>query len=67
MALIVLVVVPGILAPLALHFRPGWLREGWRHNRLVAGAVLVLVGGFFLRVIVLLASDTIHVRHAGLF
>ncbi|MBX6363844.1 MAG: polysulfide reductase NrfD [Gemmatimonadetes bacterium] len=61
--LLVLVVGLGILVPLALHFRPAWFREAWARRRIVAGAVLVLVGGFFLRVVVLLASASIGVPH----
>lgn len=59
--LLVLVVGLGILVPLALHFRPAWFREAWGRRRIVAGAVLVLVGGFFLRVVVLLSSESIGV------
>lgn len=66
LALLLLVVVPGIIIPLVLHFRPVWIRERWRSNRLVTGAVLVLVGGFFLRVVTLISSETIHGPHTGM-
>lgn len=65
------VVVLGILVPLALHWRPGWMeripgrrgRQRWLTDRKLTAAVLVLVGGFLLRLSVLLASEGIeHVR-----
>lgn len=65
-ALLLLVILPGILIPLVLHFRPVWVRERWRTHRIVAGAVLVLIGGFFLRFVTLLSSETIHGPHSGL-
>lgn len=65
LALLLLVVFLGILVPLVLHFRVNWLRESWRGNRVVTGAVLVLVGGFFLRLLTLLASETVHAPHTG--
>lgn len=61
----------GILVPLALHWRPGWIeripgrrgRQRWLTDRKLTSAVLVLVGGFLLRLSVLLASEGIeHVR-----
>ena len=58
--LLLFVIIGGILLPLALHFRPGWVVARWRSRRLVVGAVLVLVGGFLLRFVMLLASETIH-------
>lgn len=66
-ALLVLVVILGILLPLALHFRPSAFGESWNRRSIVAGALLVLVGGFFLRVIVLAASEAIQPPHAGLW
>jgi formate-dependent nitrite reductase membrane component NrfD len=65
-ALLLLVVLLGILIPLVLHFRPVWVRERWRTHRVVAGAVLVLIGGFFLRFVTLIASETIPAPHTGL-
>jgi protein NrfD len=59
-ALLGLVVILGILLPLALHFRPTAFTERWRSRRLAAGAVLVLIGGLFLRLIVLGASESVH-------
>lgn len=64
--LFVLVILLGILIPLALHFRPLWVREQWRRRNVVAGAVLVLIGGFFLRFVTLLSSETIHAPHTGI-
>jgi formate-dependent nitrite reductase membrane component NrfD len=64
--LVVLVVFAGILVPLMLHFRPAWFSERWRSRRLVTAAVLVLIGGFFLRFVTLLSSETIHVPQSGL-
>ena len=63
--LLVFVIVPGVLMPLAMHLRPGWLGEPWRARRVALGAVLVLVGGFMLRLVMLLASETIHGPHSG--
>ncbi len=64
--LLVFVVFLGILLPLALHFRPHWWSETWRLRRLVLAPVLVLIGGFFLRLVTLLASETIHAPQSGL-
>ena len=64
--LFVLVILLGILVPLVLHFRPLWVREQWRRRNVVAGAVLVLIGGFFLRFVTLLSSETIHAPHTGI-
>lgn len=59
------VVVAGILVPLALHWRPGWF-DRWRRmtaDRKLASAVLVLIGGFLLRLTVIMASHGIeHAR-----
>lgn len=66
LALLLLVVLLGIIIPLVLHFRPIWVRERWRTHRVVAGAVLVLIGGFFLRFITLVSSETIHGPHTGI-
>jgi formate-dependent nitrite reductase membrane component NrfD len=49
----------GILVPLALHYRPGWFRGRLGARPVMTAAVLVLVGGFLLRVVVLLASETV--------
>jgi formate-dependent nitrite reductase membrane component NrfD len=64
--LFLLVIMLGIIVPLAFHFRPDWFRERWRSRRVVAGAWLVLIGGFFLRFITLLASETLHAPRSGL-
>ena len=64
--LLVFVVILGILVPLALHLRPGWIGERWRARRLVLGAVFVLVGGFMLRLLMLVASETVHGPHMGI-
>jgi formate-dependent nitrite reductase membrane component NrfD len=40
----------GILAPLVLHWRGGW-------RAAVAGGVLVLIGGFIFRVVIVLSSE----------
>jgi protein NrfD len=53
--LIVGVIIIGLLLPLALSWRPGWL---WRPGR-VTPAVLVLIGGFLLRVVVVLSSESV--------
>lgn len=49
------VILPGVVVPLLLSWRPGWL------PRLdpAAGPVLVLVGGFLLRVVVVLSAETV--------
>jgi formate-dependent nitrite reductase membrane component NrfD len=64
--LLLVTVVIGVIIPLALHFRPAWFSTRWRARGLVAGAVLVLIGGFLLRVVALLASETIHGPHTGI-
>ncbi|HEX6133304.1 MAG TPA: NrfD/PsrC family molybdoenzyme membrane anchor subunit [Longimicrobiales bacterium] len=64
--LLLIVLVFGILVPLVLHFRPVWIAERWRSRPLFTGAVLVLAGGFLLRLVALLASETIHGPHAGI-
>jgi protein NrfD len=51
--LVVGVVVAGILLPLALHLRPRLLGQ----LSIPAAAVLVLVGGFLLRVVVVLSAE----------
>jgi len=62
------VVLLGILVPLGLHWRPGWFDRNGRLRRLatspkLASAILVLIGGFLLRVAVIMASETIeHAR-----
>lgn len=63
--LLLFVIIPGILVPLAMHLRPGWVGRRWRGRRLALGAVLVLVGGFMLRLVVLLASETVRGPHSG--
>ncbi|HEU5209593.1 MAG TPA: NrfD/PsrC family molybdoenzyme membrane anchor subunit [Longimicrobiales bacterium] len=63
--LLLFVVVLGILIPLTLHLRPNFMGERWRGNRIAIGAVLVLIGGFMLRFIILIGSETIHGPHSG--
>ena len=57
--LLVGVVWAGILWPLQLHFRPSG-GAGFRNP-----ALMVLLGGFLLRVVVLFASNSIAVRHVA--
>jgi formate-dependent nitrite reductase membrane component NrfD len=47
------VVLLGLLVPLVLHLRPRLLG----HLSIPVGAALVLVGGFLLRVVVVLSSE----------
>jgi formate-dependent nitrite reductase membrane component NrfD len=61
--LVVGVVLVGILVPLALGFNvgvPGFRRV---RNAPVTAAALVLVGGFVLRMVVILASEAVHVAN----
>jgi formate-dependent nitrite reductase membrane component NrfD len=51
--LVVSVVLTGILLPLAIHWRPRLLGR----LSLPAGAVCVLLGGFLLRLVVVLSSE----------
>jgi formate-dependent nitrite reductase membrane component NrfD len=51
----------GILAPFLLERRV----EAHGPRQLVQAAALVLVGGFLLRVVVLLSSEEIHVLGSG--
>jgi formate-dependent nitrite reductase membrane component NrfD len=53
--LVVGVVIVGILAPLVLHWRS---RASHAHSPVMA-AVLVLIGGFILRVVLILSSEAI--------
>ena len=48
------VIVPGLLVPLAASWRPRWLRL-----HVTTTAMLVLVGGFVLRVVVVLSSEMV--------
>jgi len=57
--LLVGVVLAGILWPLRLHFRPSG-GAGFRNP-----AVMVLLGGFLLRVVVLFASNSVALRHVA--
>jgi formate-dependent nitrite reductase membrane component NrfD len=50
------VIVLGILVPLLLHWRPPRMRPS---VRMAVGAVLVLVGGFIFRMVVILSADGI--------
>lgn len=65
------VVLAGILVPLGLHWRPVWFSRFGRMatHRKIASAVLVLIGGFLLRLAVIMASHGIEharvVRGAG--
>lgn len=63
-ALVIIVLGPGILLPLALHLRPGWFTT-WSRRPILTAAVLVLVGGFFLRLIVVLASASVGGYQVG--
>ncbi len=63
--LLLFVVITGILVPLTMHLRPGWVGERWRSRRVALGAVLVLIGGFMLRFIILVGSETIQGPHTG--
>jgi formate-dependent nitrite reductase membrane component NrfD len=54
--LIVGVVIIGLLVPLAMSWRPGTLR--W--SSITLSAVLVLIGGFILRVVVVLSSESVQ-------
>jgi protein NrfD len=49
------VVLLGLVVPLLLSFRPAWLRQ----SNMTATAVLVLVGGFLLRVVIVLSSESV--------
>lgn len=53
--LLVGVIVMGLLVPLMMSWRPGMLR--W--SSVTASAVLVLIGGFILRVVVVLSSESV--------
>ncbi len=57
--LLVGVVLAGILWPLRLHFRPSG-GAGFRNP-----ALMVLLGGFLLRVVVLFASNSVALRHVA--
>ncbi|MHB1168420.1 MAG: NrfD/PsrC family molybdoenzyme membrane anchor subunit [Longimicrobiales bacterium] len=65
LVLLLFVVIPGILIPLVLHLRPNWIGERWRGRRIAIGAVLVLIGGFMLRFIILVGSETIEIPHTA--
>ena len=58
--LLVGVVGAGSLWPLRLHFKPATAGGGFRNP-----AVMVLIGGFLLRMTVLLASNSIAVHHVA--
>jgi formate-dependent nitrite reductase membrane component NrfD len=53
--LVVGVVIVGLLLPLALTWRP----QLFRGSTAVARAVLVLIGGFLLRVVIVLSSESV--------
>jgi formate-dependent nitrite reductase membrane component NrfD len=54
--LLVGVVLVGIVVPLALHWRPGTLGRGLTTP---VAAVLVLIGGFTLRVVIVMSSNSL--------
>lgn len=58
------VLLAGILVPLGLHTRPAFF-GGLGARPIVNAAVLVLVGGFLLRIVVLLASNGIELRQVA--
>jgi formate-dependent nitrite reductase membrane component NrfD len=60
LVLLVGVVWTGILWPLRLHFKPAIASGGFRNP-----ALMVLLGGFLLRVVVLLASNSIAVHRVA--
>jgi protein NrfD len=60
LVLLVGVVWAGILWPLRLHFKPAAAGGGFRNP-----ALMVLLGGFLLRVVVLLASNSIAVHRVA--
>lgn len=49
------VVLPGLIVPLIVAWRPGWLPRA----SATTAAILVLVGGFLLRVVIVLSSETV--------
>lgn len=53
--LLAVAVLLGMLVPLALHWQPRWLGS----TSLPAAAVLVLAGGFLLRLVMIMASEAI--------
>lgn len=60
------VIGAGILAPLAIQHRPTWFRGVLPERRELAAAVLVLVGGFLLRTVIVLVSETFDPTYAAL-
>ncbi len=62
-ALLLLVIGLGLLLPLALHFRPGWFSP--HRRKVMAAALAVLVGGFFLRLILVLAAGAVGSHEMG--
>ncbi len=48
-------VVVGMAMPLAMWWRPGWLRD----RSITTPAALVLLGGFLLRVVIVLSSESV--------
>lgn len=53
--LLLLVIIIGMLVPLALYFRRGWL--GDRNTQ--TAAALVLLGGFILRVVIIFSAQSV--------
>ncbi|HSK10772.1 MAG TPA: NrfD/PsrC family molybdoenzyme membrane anchor subunit [Vicinamibacterales bacterium] len=49
------VILPGLVVPLAVSWRPGWIPG----VTVATSAILVLVGGFLLRVVIVLSSETV--------
>jgi formate-dependent nitrite reductase membrane component NrfD len=62
LVLLIGVIGIGIILPLLLEAR----QRGHAPRDLVRGAALVLLGGFLLRVVVLLSSGEIHVLGSGI-
>ena len=53
--LLLLTVIIGMIVPLALYWRRGWLGE----LNLTTSAALILLGGFLLRVVIVFSSEAI--------
>ena len=53
--LLLLVIIIGMLVPLALYFRRGWLGE----LNTQTAAALVLLGGFILRVVIIFSAQSV--------
>jgi len=65
-ALVLFVIGLGILLPLAMGM--GWVRRGWgRWDVPVTSAALVLFGGFMLRLVTILSSESVHMANNRVF